>query len=81
MRQDARQQPRAWHDDQPQLSKKGEGVQLEPVLHNPPFDEAVELEPGERDLASGWWKPLELARVGARLRRCPTRRDWRYRRL
>lgn len=31
--QDPRQQPRARHDDQAQLLKEREGVQLEPVLH------------------------------------------------
>jgi hypothetical protein len=47
MGQDARQQPRAWYDDQAQLSKKREGVQLEPVLRDPSLDEAVELKAGE----------------------------------
>jgi len=47
MGQDARQQPWAWYDDQAQLSKKREGVQLEPVLRDPSFDEAVELKAGE----------------------------------
>jgi hypothetical protein len=47
MGQDARQQPWAWHDDQAQLPKKREGVQLEPVRRDPSFDEAVELEAGE----------------------------------
>ena len=43
MGQDARQQPRAGHDDQAQLLKKPEGVKLEPVFCNPSIDEAVEL--------------------------------------
>jgi hypothetical protein len=43
MGHDPRQQPRAGHDDQTQLLKKREGVQLEPVLRNPSVDEAVEL--------------------------------------
>jgi hypothetical protein len=45
--QDARQQPRTWYEDQAQLSKKREGVQLEPVLRDPSFDEAVALKAGE----------------------------------
>jgi hypothetical protein len=43
MGQDARQQPRAGHDDQAQLLKKPEGVKLEPVLRDPSIDEAIEL--------------------------------------
>jgi hypothetical protein len=65
MGQDARQQPGAWHDDQAQLPKKHEGVQLEPVLSDPSFDEAVELKAGERDLVLGRRKPLKLPGVGA----------------
>ena len=47
MGQDAGHQPRAWYDDQAQPPKKRQGVQLEPVLGDPSFDEAVELEAGE----------------------------------
>jgi hypothetical protein len=42
--QDAREQPRAGYQDQPELLKQREGVQLEPVLLDAPVDEAVELE-------------------------------------
>jgi hypothetical protein len=65
MAQDAWQQPRTWHDDQPQLLKKRERVQLEPMLRDPSIDETVELKAGERDLPLSRRKPLKLAGVSA----------------
>ena len=65
MGQDARQQPRAGHDDQTELLKKRERVHLEPVLRDSAVEETVELEAEERDLPVGRRKPLELARVRA----------------
>ena len=47
MGQDARKQPRTGHDDEAQLLKKREGVQLEPVLRDSAVYETVELEAGE----------------------------------
>src|SRR5262245_3240705 len=51
MGQDARKQP--WDDDEAQLPKERERVQLEPVLLDASVDEAVELDAGERDLPPG----------------------------
>lgn len=65
MGQYSRQQPRAWHDHQTQLPQECEGVQLEPVLHDPAVDESVELEASERHLPVRRREPLEVARVGA----------------
>src|SRR5215212_10841951 len=65
MGQDARQQSRAGHESQAKSLKKGEGVELEPVLRDSSVDEAVELQAGEGDLPLGRRKPLKLPRVGA----------------
>jgi hypothetical protein len=65
MCQQPREQPRPGDDDEAQLLKKREGVELEPVLRDPSIDEAVELKAGERDLPVGRRKPLELPGMGA----------------
>ena len=65
MDQEAREQPWAWDDDETQLLKKREGVQLKPVLRDLSIDQPVELEPVERDFPTGWREPLELTAMGA----------------
>jgi hypothetical protein len=64
--QDPRHQARPGYDDQTQLLKEREGIQLEPVLHDSAVVAVtVELEALERHLLARRREPLEDAGVRA----------------